>query len=129
MNQPEKFEQWCLIEIFGHNRIAGLVTEASLGGGSFIRVDVPEVALPSGARIPTFTKFLGPSSIFSITAVSEETARKLAAGMQVQPISTWDIRQVVDEAMARRALPVTAASDGPDPSDPEFIDHDDDEPL
>ena len=44
--QPEKaFEQWAIVEIFGHQRIAGKVTEQTIGGCSFVRVDVP--ALPS----------------------------------------------------------------------------------
>jgi hypothetical protein len=37
-------EQWAIVEIFGHQRIAGRLTEQTIGGCSFVRVDVP--ALP-----------------------------------------------------------------------------------
>lgn len=36
-----KFDHWCIVESFGHERIAGRVTEQTIGGCSFIRVDVP----------------------------------------------------------------------------------------
>jgi hypothetical protein len=44
----EKFEQYCILELFGHNKIAGLVTEQSLGGTNFIRVDVPMTSSQPG---------------------------------------------------------------------------------
>jgi hypothetical protein len=40
--QQQKFEQWAIVELFGHQRIAGLVTEQAVGGCSFVRVGVPE---------------------------------------------------------------------------------------
>ena len=46
------FEAWCIIDLFGHTQLAGLVTEASIGGCALLRVDVPEV----NGR-PAFTKY------------------------------------------------------------------------
>ena len=37
----DKFDHWCIVELFGHNQIAGKVTEQAIGGQSFVRVDVP----------------------------------------------------------------------------------------
>ncbi len=46
--------------------------EAILAGGAFLRVDVP-----STNGNPPFTRFYGPSAIYSITPVSESVARAL----------------------------------------------------
>jgi len=35
------FDVWAILEIMGHTRIAGRVTEQALGGSALIRVDVP----------------------------------------------------------------------------------------
>ena len=68
--QKESFSQWCLVELFGHQRIAGQVTEETIGGCSFVRVDVPAV---DGSE--ALTKFYGNGAIYSMTPVSEELAR------------------------------------------------------
>ncbi len=98
------FESWALVELMGHQRIAGLVTEAEIGGCKFVRVDVPEVASEQA-----LTKFLGPASIYAITPVSEATARGLAKTINAAPVSIWDAQRLVD---ARRSLeaPVSAST-------------------
>lgn len=48
----DQFNSWCLVELFGHNRIVGKVSEATIGGCSFVRVDVPEI----GER-PAYTRY------------------------------------------------------------------------
>lgn len=57
----ESFSEWCLVELFGHQKIVGKVTEATMAGGAFLRVDVPAF---NGS--PAFTRFYGPSAIYSI---------------------------------------------------------------
>ena len=41
MGEQTKFEEWAVLELFGHQRLAGLVSEVQIGGASFVRVDVP----------------------------------------------------------------------------------------
>lgn len=96
MTEP-KFEAFALIELFGHSRMAGKVTEQSIGGSSFIRVDVPETP-----KSPAFTRILNPSSIYAINPVTEEVVNELAVRIQSVPIQEWDIREVV--AKAKKAL-------------------------
>lgn len=43
MEGSQPFESWALVELFGHQRIAGHVTEQQIGGCQFVRVDVPEI--------------------------------------------------------------------------------------
>jgi hypothetical protein len=40
----QKFELNAVVELFGHQRIAGKVTEQSIGVATFIRIDVPETS-------------------------------------------------------------------------------------
>ena len=78
MQQEEKkFEEWAIIELFGHSQIAGRVTEASIGGCSFLRVDVPEV----NGKAP-FTRFFGNGAIYSMTPTTEEVVRRVVEHYQ-----------------------------------------------
>jgi len=78
------FEQWCVIDLFGHQRIAGKVTEQVIGGSSFIRVDVPKTDSHE-----EFTKFFGQGAIYSMTPVDEATAKIAAHSYDVAPIEVW----------------------------------------
>lgn len=41
-NQQTKFDSWCIVELFGHSKIAGKCTEENIAGSNMLRVDVPE---------------------------------------------------------------------------------------
>lgn len=84
----EKFETWAIVEVMGHSRYAGLVSEQQLGGASFVRIDVPELVVRE-QTLPAFTKLLGSSAIFSITPCDEETARKAASRLAIVPFTTF----------------------------------------
>lgn len=96
-----KFEQWAIVEVMGHARFAGYVTEQPIAGSSLIRVDVPEIPERKEIRkqwlwdaekkrdvavdgeviiqgSPAFTKLFGVGSIYAITPCTEEAARKAA---------------------------------------------------
>jgi len=81
-----KFENWCVVELMGHQRIAGLVTEVNLFGSALMRVDVPAV---NGTA--AYTKFFGASAIYAITPVSEAIARSAAQFNQQRPVETWQL--------------------------------------
>lgn len=81
--QQQSVEQWAIVELFGNTRIAGRIGEYSFGGGSFVRVDVPE--LPSGGEkppIPGFTRLYGQGAIYSISFVDQQTA--MAAAREIR---------------------------------------------
>ncbi len=103
----EKFEQWGVVEIMGHQRVAGKVTEQAVGGTAFVRVDVPE----SDGR-PAFTKLYGSGAIYAISITSEETARAIAARLQQAPISVWDARDMVEKDWLVKQQPALTAHDG-----------------
>lgn len=77
---------WMIVELFGHQRIAGKVSEFAFGGGTFVRVDVPEVGELKG-----FTRFFGEKAIYSMSPVTEEIARRLVAAWRVVPIRPFGL--------------------------------------
>jgi hypothetical protein len=87
---PPRFEQWALVELFGHQRIAGLLSEQTIGGCSFIRVDVPAV---DGQ--PTFTKLYGQGAIYGISFVAEEIAVAAAKSYRIRPVSSYEIPELL----------------------------------
>lgn len=87
----EKFEQWAILELFGHSRIAGKVAEQIIGGCSFVRVDVPAV---NGNQ--PFTKLYGQGAIYAMTFVDEETATGSAAQLNEKPIDIWSARKMLE---------------------------------
>lgn len=63
-------EEWALVEIFGHRQHYGRIVEVERFGTKLLRVDEP-------TEVPdTFkTHFYSGGSIFSITPITEQTAR------------------------------------------------------
>ena len=89
MNANNKFETWALVELFGHQRIIGKVTEQSIGGAPFIRVDVPG---PTGET--EYTRLYGPSAIYCISPIDQETAVKLAQACDMRPVKPYEVPQL-----------------------------------
>jgi hypothetical protein len=96
------FEGWMIIELFGHNVIAGFASEQSIGGASFIRLDVPGIEGSEG-----FTKFFNGSAIYAMTPTDEATAREAATRLVVRPVSPW----VVPVPDGRRELPAPTVNE------------------
>jgi hypothetical protein len=110
MSTAEKFEQWCVVEIMGHKKFAGFVSEQSIGGTSFVRVDVPEVIV-SDRTLPAFSKLFGAASIYCLSPCTEETARAFAASLRTEAFSLYEAPRLpapaasVDETLERYYCP------------------------
>lgn len=85
----EKQEQWAVVELFGHQKIAGLLSEATIGGCSFVRVDVPATD-----SAPGFTKLYGNGAIYAISFVTEEIARAAAGYFEVRPVQNYEMPKI-----------------------------------
>lgn len=82
----ENFEQYCIVELFGHMVVAGLVTEQTIGGQSFVRVDVPETG-----KNTAFTKFYGAGAIYAMTPVDKATCMAAVDGLRAKPIQEYTL--------------------------------------
>ena len=52
METNENFNLWCIVELFGHNRIAGKCSEQNVAGINMLRVGVSVIS-----RQPGFARF------------------------------------------------------------------------
>lgn len=80
------FEEFAVVELFGHQIIAGRVSEQVIGGQGFVRVDVPAVN-----GMDAFTKFYGPGAIYAITPTDETTILHIVQGLRSRPIDLWKL--------------------------------------
>lgn len=94
MNE-NKFELSAIVELFGHTRMAGKVTEQTIGSASFIRIDVPDTKTN-----PSFTRIVNPSAVYAINPVTEEVMLDMAERISERPIESWDIRRMQEKLLA-----------------------------
>lgn len=92
MSESNKFNEWALVELFGHQKIVGRASEATIAGGAFLRVDVPEF---DGSA--AFTRFYGAAAIYSINPVSEEIARGLMSRYRNESVSRFELPQIAEK--------------------------------
>jgi hypothetical protein len=104
MNQEqERFEAWGIVDLFGHTRLAGRISEQTIGGETFIRVDVP-----NGEAF--HTRLFGKGAIYGISFTDETIAREIAKRSEIRPVSAYEIRNLLESP----SPPQTMYDDGPD---------------
>lgn len=80
----EPGDTWAIVELMGHVKIAGKLTEVERFGAKMGRLDIPTAD-------GFVTQFFGGSSVYRITPVSEDVARHVAGrSINVEPVSPWD---------------------------------------
>lgn len=80
-----EFGEWAIVELFGHRRAAGYVTQAQFPAG-WVRLEIPEV---NGAA--AVTQLYNPSALYGLHPVSEAIARAAAASFRPQPVQRWEL--------------------------------------
>lgn len=75
---------WAIVELMGHVRLGGRITEEEKFGTKLGRLDIPN---PEGGFV---TQYFGGGSVYRITIVSEEAARAVAVRTP-EPVSPWEM--------------------------------------
>jgi hypothetical protein len=105
------WDEWCLIELMGHRRVAARVREVTLAGAGMLRLDEPATDSEPGR-----TQYVAPASVYALHPTTEEVVTAMAARWRTAPVQRWE-------------LPAMAA--GPDPGwqeqHPGDLDDEDDE--
>lgn len=113
----ESFDSWAVVELMGHVRMAGRVTEEERFGAKVGRCDVP-----NGDDGFTTVFFTG-SSIYRLTPCTEDAARAVARRAQPEPVHQWELP--APEPLKRRTPTLDSDYDPDDYPDPEDDDEED----
>lgn len=101
-------EFWGILELMGHVRLAGRISEEEKFGGKLGRIDIPRPSLKDcpackgqlltdGSECPVegcggfTTQFFNASSIYRLTPTTEEVARHVAVNCQPSPVHAWEL--------------------------------------
>lgn len=86
MTGPEaQDKEWAIVELFGHIRIAGLISEVERFGGKMMRLDVP------GDDGIIATQYIGCAALYRVTPTTQEIARRVAALGRPDPVTRWEL--------------------------------------
>lgn len=140
MSEQASFNDWAIVEMFGHQQIAGHVTTEYFGTACMFRVDVP--ALPereievrrdqvigdafcrAGSKVkrpaePGYSRLLGPGAIYALNPCTEETVREFIESNRKLPLIPLDLPGARAKALA---APVEDDDSDEDDDDPDFHD-------
>ena len=81
-----QFAEWVILEVMGHRRLAGYLTEQEIAGKGFLRLDVPGAEGESAA-----TQLYNPSSVYCITPTTKDVACALASRTRPAPVQRWEL--------------------------------------
>lgn len=91
---------WSVLEVKGYRRLGGWVSETTLAGAGFLRIDIPKVN-QDGSRDGDgwlVSQLYHPDAVFSLSACSEAEAFAEARNSQPRPLVAYQslpLRDVV----------------------------------
>jgi hypothetical protein len=99
------FEGWAIIELMGHRRLAGWVSEIEIAGKGMLRLDVPGEIPSETVEGPDTgeweaTQFYSPAALYCLTPVTGAMARGVAARNRPEPVARWELPERVGEDVA-----------------------------
>ena len=101
-----QFDEWAVVELFGHQKMAGHVSPAPIS--DMLRIDVY-----ADEETVMFTRFVNPKAIYAINPCSKEIAIGIGRKFAQPPVSRWEVRHL---------LPQATTTDGVNVMDRESID-------
>ncbi len=76
---------WALVELFGHQRIVGMVTVEPVEFPGMIRVDVPDLLKDGKVVRAGLTRYIGKAALYGVTPIDEETVRAMLPSIDGKP--------------------------------------------
>ena len=81
----EELKSYALVELFGHQRIVGLMTVDPAEFPGMVRVDVPDLTKDGKVERKGFTRYIGRAAIYGVTPIDEATVRMLLPSIDGKP--------------------------------------------
>lgn len=112
---PQAEPLCAVIELFGHTRVAGQITESPLGGGALIRLTVP-----ASGSYPAHTRDLNPKAIYAIHYCDQAAMISALPSCQPSPVvqivkaevaEAYEERLRTRDAKTRPSLPFAFPGD------------------
>ena len=83
--KQDALKSWALVELFGHQRIVGMVTVEPPEFPGIIRVDVPDLLKDGKVVRAGLTRYIGKSALYGVTPVDETTVRAMLPHVDGKP--------------------------------------------
>jgi len=100
INIPDEPDVWAIVEIMGHSRFAGRISQTTQFGLPMLRIEVPETKTAQA-----FEKHFGAAAVFGLTPCTEAVARRAAESFAERPTTLIDLSM---------RLPAPSTDDGDD---------------
>src|SRR5438270_10263446 len=95
METKARYEGFAVLELMGHRRLAGWLSEQEIAGAAFLRIDMP-VNVKSDGTWDNITQFYAPSAVYAVTPTTQEVALEIAK-QAPQPLGVWDVRALLSD--------------------------------
>ena len=106
-NVQPNFDHFAVVELMGHVRMTGRLTEVERFGSKLGKLEVID---RSGEVVAT--QYFGGASVYRITPCTEETARELArSASNVGPDVPWNVHRAIEKECEARMKQIEARPD------------------
>jgi hypothetical protein len=79
------FKEWCILELMEHRKVGGLVSEQTIAGSAFLRIDIYSTEKVFA------TQLYSPAAVYCITPCSEFIARSYGDRYNPEPVTQWEL--------------------------------------
>lgn len=98
------FDEWCVVELLGHRRLAARVREVTLAGAGMLRLDEPATT-----NTQSRTQYVSPGSVYALHPTTEQVVTTMCAQWATEPVSRWDLHRAAE--LERKAIDAAAVTD------------------
>lgn len=88
MTDTPTFAEWVILELLGHRRLAGYLTEQQIAGHGYLRLDIPGA---DDDEAFAATQLFNPTSVYAIHPTTETIARHAAKTYRQAPLQRWEL--------------------------------------